>query len=266
MIHRLAAPLIAAFGVLVVLALPAAAHVTVSSDNATRGGYATITIRVPNEESDADTVGVKIQLPTDHPIANVSVQPKPGWTFKTTTKKLENPIRTDDGSIDEAVSEIEWTGGRIAPGEFDQFLIQAGPLPTDTDALTFKAIQTYRDSAGKTSEVAWIEQSGPGQAEPEHPAPVLKLTSASAGDSGTDAAAATSQTAPGPSVTAADGAPSSNPPAKTSSSNSALHVFAMAFGAAGLVMAIIALVLAAAARQKLSMLERDDVDRPDAQS
>lgn len=260
MIHRLAAPLIAAFGVLVVLALPAAAHVTVSSDNATRGGYATITIRVPNEESDADTVGVKIQLPTDHPIANVSVQPKPGWTFKTTTKKLENPIRTDDGSIDEAVSEIEWTGGRIAPGEFDQFLIQAGPLPTDTDALTFKAIQTYADAAGRTSEVAWIEQSEPGQAEPAHPAPVLKLTSAPAGASGADATSPADRSTDRPSVTATGAGTASGHQAatKSGSSSTALNVFAMAIGAAGLVMAIIALVLAVAARQKLSMRDRDD--------
>lgn len=269
MARRLAAPLIAALGLLVVLALPAAAHVTVSSDNATQGGYATITIRVPNEESDADTVGLKIQLPTDHPIANVSVQPKPGWTFKATTKKLDTPIKTGHGSLDEAVTEIEWTGGKIAPGEFDQFLIQAGPLPTDTDSLTFKAIQTYSDSAGKTSEVAWIEQAQPGEAEPTHPAPVLKLASASGDDAhGTstddDSTHAGSDAEPSVTATGTDTATDDQATTDGSSSNRALSVFAMAFGAAGLAMAIAALVVAVAARHKMSMLERDDAVRSEA--
>ncbi len=271
MIRRFVAPLLATLGLLVALAVPAAAHVTVGSDNATKGGYATITIRVPNEESDADTVGLKFQLPPDHPIANVSVQPKPGWTFKVTKKKLDTPLKTGHGSISEVVSEIDWTGGRIAPGEFDEFLIQAGPLPTDTDSLTFKAIQTYEDSAGKTSEVAWIEQSQPGQPEPDHPAPVLPLADASAngatssgGSSGTAASNAAASNAGaskgGPTVTATGEHATT---AKSSSSDSTLNVFAMAFGAAGLVVAIIALVLAIAARQKMTMLTRDAAADPD---
>ena len=249
MIRRFAAPLVAAVGLLTVLAVPAAAHVKVSSDNAQQGGYSVLTFRVPNEESDADTVSLKVQFPTDHPIASVSVQPKPGWTFTTKTTKLAKPIKTDDGEIDEAVSEIDWTGGKIAPGEFDMFNVSAGPLPTDTDSLTFKAIQTYQDAAGKTSEVAWIEIAKPGQPEPEHPAPVLQLTPASG-----DAHASSPSASTTPSVTAADSTngTSAASATKTKSSTSALTVFALAVGVAGLIMAIIALIVAAGARQKLS--------------
>ncbi len=239
MIRRLVAPVIAAFGLLVALAVPAAAHVKVSSDNATKGGYATIAIRVPNEESDADTVGLKLQLPVDHPIANVSVQPKPGWTFKTKTSKLAKPVKTQDGTIDEAVTEIDWSGGKIAPGEFDQFFIQAGPMPTDTDSVTFKAIQTYRDSAGKTSQVAWIQETQPGQPEPPHPAPVLKLTSA-------DASAGAAPATTGSDVAASAGTNQPTVAATTSTSSgdsSGLATAALIVGIVGLVAAIAALAL-----------------------
>ncbi len=37
-------------------AAPAAAHVTVSSANATQGGYTKLTFRVPNEKDTASTV------------------------------------------------------------------------------------------------------------------------------------------------------------------------------------------------------------------
>jgi Domain of unkown function (DUF1775) len=50
----------------------------------------------------------------------------------------------------------------------------AGPLPTNVGQLEFKALQTYSDG----DVVQWIEPTVKGGAEPEHPAPVLKLTKA----------------------------------------------------------------------------------------
>jgi hypothetical protein len=47
-------------------------------------------------------------------------------------------------------------------------------LPTDTDQLVFKALQTYDNG----EVVRWIDTPAPGAAEPEHPAPVLTLTPA----------------------------------------------------------------------------------------
>jgi hypothetical protein len=78
--------------------------------------------------------------------------------------------------VTEAVSEIIWTGGTIAPGQFDEFEISVGPLPSDVDVLLFPAVQTYSDG----TEVSWIQQSFRGQPEPDHPAPQLRLTSADA--------------------------------------------------------------------------------------
>jgi uncharacterized protein len=162
-------------------AAPAWAHVTVVAPGVSAGASdAEITVRVPDESDSAATTGLKLQLPTDHPIAGVLVAPLAGWTATVKQTKLATPIKTDDGDISEVVSEVDWTaaaGGGIRPGFFGQFTIIAGKLPDGVNSLTFKAIQQYSDG----STVSWIEQPAPGSSqEPEHPAPVLTLTGTSA--------------------------------------------------------------------------------------
>ncbi len=78
-----------------------------------------------------------------------------------------------DGEITEAVSKITWSGGQIAPGNFQRFPVSMGPLP-DVDSLQFKAVQTY--SSGET--VRWIEAEPTDGTEAEHPAPTLTLAPA----------------------------------------------------------------------------------------
>jgi periplasmic copper chaperone A len=165
--------------VIVALALPASAHVTVNPNTAEPGGYGAFDVRVPNEEAGADATKVQLYLPTDHPIASVSVQSTPGWTIDVTKGKLPQPIKTDDGEVTEAVTQITWSGGKITPGQFQQFGISLGPLPTGTPKLYFKALQTYTDKSGKTSVVRWIDMPN-GGAEPDHPAPSITLTKAAA--------------------------------------------------------------------------------------
>ena len=181
----MSAVLLAAGGVLLLGAAPAWAHVTVVAPGVPVGASdAAITVRVPDESANADTTGLKLQLPTDHPIAGVLVAPQPGWTAVVKQTKLATPIKTDDGDISEVVSEIDWTaqaGGGTRPGFYGQFTILAGKLPDGVSQLTFKAVQQYSDG----SSVSWIEQPAPGSsAEPEHPAPVLNLAGSGSSDSG----------------------------------------------------------------------------------
>jgi len=112
-----------------------------------------------------------VSLPADHPIASVAVEPVPGWTATTDKVTLSDPLRTDDGEVSQAISKITWSGGRIAPDQFQEFRVSLGPLPRDTDRLVFKAVQTYSNG----DVVRWIDVPGPGEPEPEHPAPVLLL-------------------------------------------------------------------------------------------
>jgi uncharacterized protein YcnI len=155
-------------------ALPAAAHVEIDPDSAPKGASQVFSFRVPNEEPNASTVELDVQLPTNHPIPTVLVQPKPGWTFSVTTKKLAKPIKTPDGTVTDAVDTITWKGGSIPPGGFDLFTVFAEPLPTNTSKLVFKAVQTYSNG----DVVRWIELPAKGAPEPEHPAPTLILTKA----------------------------------------------------------------------------------------
>lgn len=148
------------------------AHVTAQPNTATQGGYSKIAFRVPNEEDGASTVKLEVTLPADHPVASVETRAVPGWTAEIEKTKLATPLKSDDGPITEAVSKITWTGGRIAPDNFEEFEVSLGPLPTDTDKLVFKAVQTYDNG----DVVRWIDTSAPGGAEPEHPAPTVKLT------------------------------------------------------------------------------------------
>ncbi|NKZ02921.1 YcnI family protein [Actinomadura latina] len=156
------------------LASAAFAHVTISPNTAEPGGYGAVTVRVPNEKPDADTTKVELFLPSDHPIASVLVQPTPGWKVETTVDRLEQPIKTGKGEVTEAVTKIVWSGGKIAPRQFQQFGVSLGPLPTDTPKLYFKALQTYTDESGKTDVVRWIDIPS-GTEKPEHPAPSLSL-------------------------------------------------------------------------------------------
>ncbi|QXE35876.1 YcnI family protein [Streptomyces sp. GMY02] len=162
---------------LLLLAGPASAHVSVQPQGeAAKGGYATINFKVPNERDDASTVKVEVNFPTDHPLASVSPQAVPGWKIDVTKSKLAKPLEMHGNTITEAVSKVTWTaaGSKIAPGYFQQFPLSVGQLPEDADQLVFKAIQTYDNK----EVVRWIEEPKEGAAEPENPAPVLKLSAA----------------------------------------------------------------------------------------
>jgi uncharacterized protein YcnI len=182
--------------VAVLIAGPASAHVTVNANGATQGGYTKVAFRVPNEKDTASTTKLEVNLPTDTPIASVSLKPMPGWTAAMVKSKLATPIRNEGGEITEAVSRITWTAdaaSAIRPGQFQEFEVSLGPLPK-TDQVAFKALQTYSDG----EVVRWIEVPAAGAEEPEHPAPMLKLAA------GTDTAAVAPVAAPAAATAESD--------------------------------------------------------------
>jgi periplasmic copper chaperone A len=219
---------LAAVVVGMVAAAPAWAHVTVSSASAVQGGFAKLTFRVPNEKDNASTTRLEVHFPQNTPLANVAVKPVAGWTAKITRAKLATPVKTHDGEITEAVTTIVWTASAdaaIKPGEFQEFDVSGGPLP-EADQLVFKALQGYSDG----DIVRWIEEPVAGQAEPEHPAPVLKLAKATNGDGNG-----------GVQVSATPGQPAASP--------------SDGKGTAALVIGVIALLMAGAALG-LAVLDR----------
>jgi periplasmic copper chaperone A len=159
------------------LAVPASAHVTVTSPDAQPGGRGTLVFRVPTESDTARTVKLTVTLPKDHPFARVSARVKPGWTSQSVETALPAPVQVGDVKISKAVSTLTWTssGQDIPPGMYDEFVLSVSPLPEGVDTLNFPVDQTYSD--GKV--VKWNEPVPASGAEPEHPAPQLKLVAAS---------------------------------------------------------------------------------------
>jgi uncharacterized protein YcnI len=211
------------------IAATASAHVTVSPTSLPQGSTAELTFKVPNEESSANTVSLQLQIPTDHPIAQVLAKPVPGWTIAVHTVKLAKPLTTDDGTFTTAVNEIDWTGGTIQPGQYQDFQVSVDPLPSDTTQLVFKTVQTYSNG----DVVRWIDLTTSSNPNPDHPAPVLTLTPASS-DSATATATAT--------ATASSAPAASSTSASSSSSSNGLGIAGLVLGAIGAACGVAALL------------------------
>jgi uncharacterized protein YcnI len=164
-----------ATGVLIAMALPASAHVTLHANNAVQGGSDTIiSVRVPNEEDNATTTQVEVDFPTSAPMLNMLVEPTPGWTFQVTQTTLPTPIKTDDGSFSQVVTKVVWSGGTIPVGGYKDFNLDVSTLP-NVPSVEVKAVQTYSNG----DIVRWIDPpAATGQPMPDHPAPALALAPA----------------------------------------------------------------------------------------
>jgi uncharacterized protein YcnI len=161
-----------AAAVFVLTASTASAHVTVNPKEAPAGATVTLTFRVPNERDARATVGVEISLPTEGAFGSVEPKAKAGWT------QTAEPTK------------VTWSGGRIDPDRSEDFQLVAGPLPSTTEQLVFKVLQTYEGG----EVVRWIEVPQSGAPEPDHPAAVLKIVGGAATTSSSSGAPAVSVT------------------------------------------------------------------------
>jgi uncharacterized protein YcnI len=168
-------------------------------------------------------------------VLSVSPVPPPGWSVKLKTRKLAKPIKTDDGTVTEEVSEVDIAGGRIKPGESGLFPLAMSIPGKAGDVLSFKTVQTY--TGGKV--VRWI--GPPSSANPSPTADVISASGAAldvSGDAGPPATLPASLT----------GAKSAEVPAavRTVGTSSAKGA-SKGLGIAGVVLGGLALLLAAAA-------------------
>ena len=242
--NRRLAGLVAAL--LAVPAFPAiaAAHVSVHPNIVPAGAFATLDVRVPGEEEDAYVWKVAMQLPPG--FLDADTENVPGWSVETKTKNLSAPIETDDGPIEEEVSEIIWTGdkkeAKLTDGTFVQFpLSVALPEEYEGKSLAFKTLEYY--SNGKVTR--WI-----GAPESEYPAPTINVTKkgglieeVAGGEAGPSASEAPS------AETHGDGEPAAMRMVDEGSSSSGgssdtLSIVALIVGALGLIVGGGALVFA----------------------
>jgi uncharacterized protein YcnI len=170
-------------------AISASAHVGVLPDSTISGHEAQLTFRVPDESDTANTIKLVVTLPQDRPFTDVSTQPMPGWTATVTEAPLPKPVNVAGATVTKAPHTVTWTalpGGKIAPGEYENFYLATDALPAAGE-MVLPVAQYYSDG----TVVRWAEPTVAGKAEPEHPAPVFTVTAASATDAGPTPAGAT---------------------------------------------------------------------------
>jgi uncharacterized protein YcnI len=161
----------AAVGGFVFAAPAAAADVTVTPSEATRGGSAELTFHIPEERPGAYTTKVELLAPEATPIAEIYPMSVDDWAPATTTRRLDRPAELIHGTLTtEVVSGITWervVGPPAGPSQPDVLAVSLGPMP-ESDRVVFTIVQTYSDG----TVVRWADPAGGGA----HPAPVITMT------------------------------------------------------------------------------------------
>ncbi|ALV38601.1 hypothetical protein AS200_16850 [Streptomyces sp. CdTB01] len=165
------------------LAAPASAHAEVEADTPQAlAENVTLSFVSEAESNSAGFTELRIVLPEGIAPGDVTLDEAPkGWKLKLTS---------DGYSI---------AGPALKPGADGEHKIKVRQLP-DAKEIAFKTVETYSD--GKVSR--WIELPT-GGAEPEQPAPVLKLKAAAPGAKAASPSVAESvPPSPTPSATESD--------------------------------------------------------------
>jgi periplasmic copper chaperone A len=160
---------------LAALVLPAAAHVTLETQEAKIGSSYKAVLRVPHGCEGTATTTVRVKIPDG--VIGVKPMPKPGWTISTSTGKYGKTYDYFHAKLSEGVTEISWSGGKLPDAWYDEFVFQ-GFLATDLEpgtSIYFPVVQECEKGVHR-----WIEIPAPGKSGSDYPepAPVLKLVPA----------------------------------------------------------------------------------------
>lgn len=163
----------AATGAVLLSVTPAFAHITLETSEAPVGSTYRAVLRLGHGCDGNPTTKVSVRVPEG--FVSVKPMPKAGWALTTVKGPYQQSYELHGGQVSEGVTEITWSGGNLPDEFYDEFVFRgtlAGTLPAGS-TLYFPVIQTCT-----TGEDAWIEIPAEGQAEPELPAPGLKLLEA----------------------------------------------------------------------------------------
>ena len=128
----------------------ASAHIDPDPPAVAAGSTATVGFKIEHGCDGSPTTDLKFEIPDG--VTDVAAMGKEGWTATLT------------GNV------LEFKGGPLAADTEDHFDITF-TAPAQAGDIHFPIIQTCAQG-----ELAWIEIAAEGAAEPEHPAPTLKVT------------------------------------------------------------------------------------------
>jgi uncharacterized protein YcnI len=152
------------------LASPAGAHVTITPSTTAAGARAVLDVHVPHGCDGSATTAVTIRIPDE--IEAVLPSPSEPWD-----QELETA--SSDGEVGERVVAVTYrTDTPLSDDREDVFALTVELPETEGATLVFPTVQTCEQG-----DAAWIEVPEPGQ-DPEElvlPAPVVVVTAAGAG-------------------------------------------------------------------------------------
>lgn len=157
----------AAGALLIALATPASAHVSLLAGEAAVGGGYKAVLRVPHGCKGSATTAITLKIPEGY--LEAKPQPKAGWTLDIKTGDYAKSYTLWGSPVSSGAVEISWSGGNLPDDQYDEFAVNgtlAGDLKPGV-TLYFPVIQTCA-----TGEEDWIDTSG---SEDGTPAPGLKL-------------------------------------------------------------------------------------------
>ena len=104
----------------IVFITPAAAHITLETQQAKVNSAYKAVLRVPHGCSGSATTSVRVKIPEG--LIGVKPMPHPGWTLATTTGKYPKTYKLYHAEISEGVTEVGWSGGKLPDDWYDEFV------------------------------------------------------------------------------------------------------------------------------------------------
>lgn len=164
--------------ILLAMAAPAFAHITLAVQEAPTGSYRA-TFKVPHGCDGAATTAIRIQIPEG--VISVKPMVKPGWTIDTKKGDYAKSYTLYGAELTSGVTEVDFTGGNLPDAFYDEFVLTGtlsdSFIPGDT--VYFPVVQECGPAADR-----WIEIPASGQTvdDLKRPAPHLTITDARASD------------------------------------------------------------------------------------
>jgi uncharacterized protein YcnI len=121
------------------------------------------------------TTSMSIRIPAG--VTSAKPKPKPGWKITIVRGKLPQPVKDFAGNtVTRGVLQVTWSGGRLPDAYFDTFELRLGMPATPGKTLYFPTVQRCVKGVHR-----WVQIPKAGQAEPDEPAPGVRLVRSSGG-------------------------------------------------------------------------------------
>ena len=152
------------------------AHITLERQETPVGASYKGVLRVPHGCSGSPTTAIRVRIPDG--VISVKPMPKPGWTLNTVTGKYAKPYVLRGAKLTEGVTEIAWSGGKLADAHYDEFVFTSAIAQELAAGITihFQVVQECEKGVHRWIDIPKqghdADGHGAGAAEP---APGLRL-------------------------------------------------------------------------------------------